>query len=276
MGPLFSNRRHEALQRLVCRAAGVRLLSDVHERGCDLGLSLPLGPARRGRLERIAATGLLFVHIPKVAGMSISQALYGVQVKHASIRLLHHVADGRLAMLPSFAVLRDPADRFLSAFRYGRAGGSAINDVAEPFRSLYRRFESIDEALDHVEQAESPYQIDHIFRPQHWYVTDRLGRIAVDRLVRMDDLARLPRLIPGFPDGAMPRLNRGNGEELTLDARQRRRLERLYAADFALWQQAQAGTARRRAPPRPDESIVRGGQKMLVPNPLPFRSQSPI
>ena len=30
---------------------------------------------------------MLFIHIPKAAGMSISQALYGTQVKHLSIRL---------------------------------------------------------------------------------------------------------------------------------------------------------------------------------------------
>ena len=75
-------------------------------------------------------------------------------------------------MLPSFAVLRDPTARFLSAYRYGRAGGSAINDVAEPFRTLYRGFRSIDDALDHVETAASPYAVDHIFRPQSWYVGD--------------------------------------------------------------------------------------------------------
>ena len=59
-------------------------------------------------LARIEQAGLLFVHIPKAAGMSISDALYGDQVKHVSIRLLHHLDGGRLAGLLSFAVMRDP------------------------------------------------------------------------------------------------------------------------------------------------------------------------
>ena len=221
----------------------------------------------------MAEVGLVFVHIPKVAGMSISHAVYGKQMKHASIRLLRHVAHGRLANLPSFAVLRDPADRFLSAYRYARAGGSAVNDVAEPFRRLYRGFGSIDDAMDHIERAVDIYQIDHIFRPQHWYITDRLGRIAVDGLARIDDLSQLSAFIPDFSARSIPRLNACDGEQPTLTIRQRSRLARLYAADYALWRQAldrlnfwQTGAARR---PR----ATRGA---IVPNPLPFPIQSPI
>jgi hypothetical protein len=238
-----------------------------------MGLSLPLGAARRGRIERMAEVGLVFVHIPKAAGMSISHAVYGEQMKHASIRLLHHVAHGKLANLPSFAVLRDPADRFLSAYRYARAGGSAVNDVAEPFRRLYRGFGSIDDAIYHIERAVDIYQIDHIFRPQHWYITDRLGRIAVDRLLRIDDLSPLSAFIPDIRAQSIPRLNACDGERPMLTMRQRSRLARLYAADYALWRQAlggfnfgQTGAACRR----------RAARGAIVPNPLPFPVQSPI
>lgn len=234
MGPVSSTSRYDALRRLACRVAGVRLVSDIHERACDLGLPLPIGRKRRARIERIAQAGLIFVHIPKVAGMSISAALYGAQTGHSSIRLLRRVADGRLAKLPSFAVLRDPAERFLSAYRYAQLGG-ADDEVAEPFRTLYRGFRSIDDALDHLEQAGNPYRIDHIFRPQYWYITDQTGHIAVNRLLRIEDLPRLPLLIPGFPTFPLPRLNRSPGAPATLSSRQLARLEGLYSNDFALW-----------------------------------------
>ncbi|NIJ32774.1 sulfotransferase family 2 domain-containing protein [Sphingomonas oligoaromativorans] len=228
---------------MACRLFGVRLVSDIHERACDLGLPLPAGRGRRDRIDRIEAAGLLFIHIPKAAGMSISQALYGTQVKHLSIRLGRRMEGGRLARLPSFAVLRDPAARFLSAYRYGLAGGSAINQVAENFRALYRGFRSVDEALDHVEQARSPYAVDHIYRPQSWYVTDARGRIAVDQLLTLDDLPDLPRLVPGFPNRVLPCLNRSRPMDLPLSARQLARLRTLYADDFALWERVTPGTA---------------------------------
>lgn len=238
MGPLSSEPRHDARRHLACRLFGVRLISDVHERACDLGITIPPGRARRERIARVADAGLLFIHVPKAAGMSISQALYGTQIKHLSIRLARRLGGGRLAGLPSFAVLRDPAARFLSAYRYALAGGSTVNDVAEPFRTLYCDFSSIDDALDHVEQAASPYAIDHIFRPQSWYVTDADGRIAVDHLLTMDDIPALPRLVPGFPDRAVPCLNSSLAVETPLTARQQGRLRRLYAADFLLWENA--------------------------------------
>jgi|SRR5579859_2254682 len=240
MGPSSFEPRHDARRHLVCRLFGVRLVSDIHERASDLGFSIPPGRGRRERIARVAKAGLLFIHIPKAAGMSISQALYGTQVKHLSIRLARRLDGERLAPLPSFAVLRDPTARFLSAYRYGRAGGSASNAVAEPFRTLYRGFRSIDDALDHIERAADPYAVDHIYRPQSWYVCDAQGRIAVDRLLTLDDIPDLPALLPGFPDRAVPFLNRSPAIEMPLSARQRGRLRRLYAADFVLWEKVVA------------------------------------
>lgn len=225
----------DTLRRAFCRAFGVRLISDVHERACDLHLPVPPGPKRRSRTERVAEAGLIFVHIPKAAGTSISHALYGMPVHHASIRLHRRLLGPRHRHLPSFAVLRDPIERFLSAYRYGRAGGGC-NEIAEAFAAQYRAFQSIDQALDHVEQASSPYQVDHIYRPQNWYLTDDAGRIAVDRLLTMDDIPNLPDMVPGFPRHRLPYLNRSAPIDLALSASQRHRLHELYAQDFELWE----------------------------------------
>ncbi|MDB5736570.1 MAG: hypothetical protein JWO65_238 [Sphingomonas bacterium] len=252
--------REGVSRQLWCGLFGVHLVSDVHERACDLGLALPLGAKRRRRLERIREAGLLFVHVPKAAGMSISAALYGDQIKHASIRLSRHL-DPALRTLPSFAVLRDPAERFLSAYRYARVGGSANNEVAEPFRTLYRDFRSIDDALDHVAAAKGPYAVDHIFRPQRWYVTDRKGRVAVDRLIAMEEIARLPLLVPGFPSAPLPELNRSaptHAESLT--RAQIARLRGLYAGDYWLW----AGIGQRMRAERPSERPALVGIEPLL------------
>ncbi len=257
MGPLPNEPRRDAWRRLACRALGVRLVSDIHERACDLGLSVPCGSGRRDRIARIAHAGLIFIHIPKTAGMSISQALYGAQVKHLSIRLSRRMAGGRLAELPSFAVMRDPVQRFLSAYRYGRAGGGSSNRVAEPFRAIYAAFRSIDDALDHVEDAASPYAVDHIFRAQNWYITDAEGQLAVDRLLTLDEIPRLPRLVPGFPDTMIPCLNRSEAIDTPLSDRQCDRLIRLYAADMALWEVVVAGQLRRRPAPAPPPQAAR-------------------
>ncbi|HET8611471.1 MAG TPA: sulfotransferase family 2 domain-containing protein [Sphingomonas sp.] len=233
MGVAAKSARLRGAQHLLMRAMRVRLASDLHERACDLGVRPPLDAKRRRWLEAVRRAGLIFIHIPKNGGMSVSQALYGEHVTHCSIRYYRRVAP-RLAALPSFALIRDPVARFVSAYRYALAGGGAHNHVSPAFRDRYRAFASVDEALDHIEGAASPYRIDHIFRPQAWFITDRLGEIAVDRLIPFEGIDRLGGLVPGFPKGRLRHLNRTTAPELLLLPRHVERLRRLYARDFEL------------------------------------------
>jgi hypothetical protein len=215
------------------RLLGVRLVSDLYERACDLGVPPPLDAKRRAWLVAIEARKLLFVHIPKAAGMSISRALYDQHVTHCTIRYYARIAPRLVLKAPSFAIVRDPVERFLSAYAYARAGGGD-NRVSPAFRARYAAFRSLDEALDHVEAARTVYRMDHIFRPQTWFVSDAAGRIAVDTLVPFTALDRIGALVPGFPEAALPHLNRSEPITIlpTLDQLERIRL--LYAKDFAL------------------------------------------
>ncbi|AHE56104.1 hypothetical protein [Sphingomonas sanxanigenens] len=214
-------------------AFGVRLVSDIPERLCRLGVRPWVDGERRARIDAIRRAGVLFVHVPKNAGMSISQHLYGCQVKHRSIRYYQSVAPD-LATLPSVAVVRDPVRRFLSAFAYARAGGTAHNRVATPFNARYRGFAGIDDALDHLAGARGPFDVDHIFRPQSWYLRDADGRLAVDELIAFEDLARLTRIGRHRLAAPLPRINAGAGLDQPLTAGQIERIRGFYHADFAL------------------------------------------
>lgn len=222
------------LRTPLLRACGVRLSSDLYERAARIGLTLPLDAKRRDRIARIRAAGALFVHIPKNGGMSVSAALYGCQVKHVTVRYYATVAPDLLATLPSFATLRDPAERFVSAFHYARAGGSRDNRVSLPFRALYADFIDYDDALDHLEGLRSPFQADHIFRPQSWYVTRPDGSVAVDRLLLLDRPDAIAAHLRRLSVAVLPHLNRGPVAAPPLSPRQQARVARLYARDVAL------------------------------------------
>ncbi|PZU60466.1 MAG: sulfotransferase [Sphingobium sp.] len=227
-------RRPYGARRHLASLFGVRLLSDIPERLCELGVRPWLGGKRRARLRSIRAAGALFIHVPKNAGMSVSEELYGRQIKHATIRYYQRVAPDIPGRLPTFAILRDPVDRFLSAYAYARAGGSAHNSIALPFRDAYRAFRSIDDAIDHLRGAPDIYAVDHIFRPQSWYVTDAVGRVAVDRLFLIDEMDRLGEMTPLLRGVAFPHLNRGAARKPLLNARQIDALSALYADDLRL------------------------------------------
>lgn len=228
------------LGRLALNALGLSLGGDLHEWATDLGLALPLSPARRRRFEAVRRAGILFVHVPKCAGMAVSEALYGSQIKHGTVRWYRRYAP-HLDDLPSFAVLRDPVERFVSAWRYARTGGSPDNRVSAPFRDRYMGLRSLDHAIDHVEQATSVYRIDHIFRPQHWYVTDANGAVDVDLLFELGDPA-LERFIRTRTRRGLPRVNRSRAPRPRVTSMQEERIRWLYRADALLL--AQAGSVR--------------------------------
>ena len=77
---------------------------------------------------------LIFVHVPRVAGTSIAQTLYGQRcTRHYSIRYYKTVAPEFWAAADSFAVLRDPFDRFASAYAFVRSGGTESCRLSDVF-----------------------------------------------------------------------------------------------------------------------------------------------
>lgn len=174
--------------------------------------------------------------------MAVSQALYGAPVQHATIRYYQTVAPELVAAVPTFAVVRDPISRFLSAFAYAQSGGSGAFQVSEPFRSTYAAFQTVDAVLDHLEAAAWPYGVDHIFRPQSWYVTDARGALAVDHLIPLTELdPALKALAPQAP--AIARVNLSSSPKAALSPRQAWRVRYLYASDLALADMARTSVA---------------------------------
>lgn len=230
--------RPAAINRLIAAALGVQLSSDGPERLARWHLPCPPNARRRERIAAIRERGVLFIHVPKNAGTSVCERLYGRQIKHETVRYYAMVAPDLLE-LPSFAIVRDPLARFLSAYRYACNGGTRDRAVARPFHARYRAFAGIDDAIDHLACARSPFDIDHIFRPQSWYLTDAAGECRMDTLVPHEALGHLGDVIglPGLAD--LPRLNRCVGPAAPkLDPSQEAFVRDFYAEDFALRQKA--------------------------------------
>jgi hypothetical protein len=232
MGP---ERTRDFIHAAMRRVTGLKLVSDLHERPTFPGWYPPLDPILRRRLRRIRDAGVLFIHIPKNAGTSVSNILYGEPVFHPTIRYYQRVAGDLARELPSFAIWRHPVERFVSAYCYARTGGATRSPVARAFRKRYTAFQTLDDALDHVAESPSLYDVDHIFRPQFWYVADGAGRIAVKNICMIDDLDRAVAgdALPGLREIA--RLNRSRPMEISPTVAQLRRLQQLYPIDFAIY-----------------------------------------
>ncbi len=191
----------------------------------------------RGRIPTaMRARNLIFVHVPRVAGTSIVRALYGEGcIHHHSMHYYATLDPGFVEGAGSFALLRDPVARFASAFAFVRAGGTESCRLSDAFLRQTERLVTVDDYLSFLEER-GPLDLDFVMRPQSWFVCDpNTGTALVKDLFLLgEDSAALAAYLAPHGIRRLPWLNHAPRSQLLLNPRQRRRIERLYADDFAL------------------------------------------
>ena len=197
---------------------------------------------RRYVLAPFAHKKLIFIHIPKNAGTSIGRSLYGVygpRLAHYTARFYRNLDPDFYLRTQSFAILRDPVDRFLSAYFFIQNHGGALIDLFPTWIDIYGSRDvssmSIGRFIElHKQLAWSYRRVDYVVRPQAGFIMDK-GRVIVDRLFVM---GRHDRELRAFMDrhGAMaiPHLNRTARRDLQLTKVQEKRILDLFPADAAL------------------------------------------
>jgi hypothetical protein len=202
----------------------------------------------------------LFVHVPKNAGTTIASALYGSWIGHRTALFCQASDPAFFRRSTRFAVLRDPVDRFISAYWFLRNGGGSDRKVAPWFARSCRDVSSIDDLISHVEnRIDNVYELDNVIRPQIWFLQDNAGELLIDTLfVLGTDDARLGAFLRDrYGVSKLQRLNQTQKSHLALTDQQRERILAIYAADAELVQRMQRANAQRLpASPQPGDVSV--------------------
>ena len=225
-----------AIASTAASALRVDVYPDIFERLARLPLPVPRHVLRVGVPDAVLDHDALFIHVPKNAGTSVSRVLYGRNVGHRSAWFYKRAMPRELASRPTFAVLRDPVDRFVSSAAMLIGGGASDVHMLPHMREKLRHLSTVDAILDWLE-ASSPGQFDLnvIFRTQSWYVRDRDGRIIVDRLFSIeDDREALSKYVAALAGESLPHANRSDRRAISLSAAQEERVRRHYARDYDL------------------------------------------
>ena len=136
----------------------------------------------------VLQTGLLFVHIPKNAGTSISHVLYGSTPGHHRARFFAQSRRLRNRSYTSFAVIRDPVDRCLSNFFYLRNGGSALVPMNYYWKWRLRHIETFPQFVDFISRNKHKInRMDPAIRTQSYFICDLDGAPVVDRVFSMPE-----------------------------------------------------------------------------------------
>ena len=176
-------------------------------------------------------TKSIFIHIPKCAGTSVSHTLYGDDPWHHSIK--KYTNDPRCAEYLSFAILRDPVERFYSIYTYlckkaYKYPKSIYSDAAD-CKNITDFFEKYVEGVDDNKR-------NYFLRSQWYYVTDDKGEIKVDHLLSMNKLDEDFNTIRNHFEynDSFPKKNVKVGKEYDISEKLRERIKKAYNKDYML------------------------------------------
>ncbi|MCI0465634.1 MAG: sulfotransferase family protein [Beijerinckiaceae bacterium] len=179
---------------------------------------------------------VLFIHVPKNAGTSISTAVYGCTLGHKTA-FFYRKAD--LALFEGakrFAVLREPIERFLSAYSFIQNGGGEHVVVNPRFSPILKKLKTVDSTLDFVEENMSDiYQIVHVLRPQSWFIMDMSGNLLIENIFILGVHDKeLGQFLNRLDVTGLQVLNRTQRWPIVLTPSQMDRVQRIYQLDSSL------------------------------------------
>lgn len=205
---------------------------DVLSRGARQFCMTSAAIRRVGNIYEQAST--IFVHIPKNAGTSISSYIYNARLPHMTLSCSRYYFPKQISGKKTFAIYRDPFDRFLSAYYFCRQGGTESAPLSSVTRGRVSELKSIDDYLFYVKNVDSILELDHVFRPQYWYLAGQDSICEVDYLFDMGDVDLLAGKMFPHMKGSLPVLNVGQKGDIELTRWQRSQIEILYEKDLAL------------------------------------------
>jgi hypothetical protein len=146
----------------------------------------------RRRSRRWLRAGVVLIHIPRTAGTSFSEAIYGHFLGNLRAADIKRWGSSSVRSLPFIAVSRNPWDRLVSAYRFVKRGGGmgGLEPVAAWWPEQYQipEFETFDRFVTEWLVGRDLMNLDLVFQPQSHFVCDERGNIIVDELGRFEDL----------------------------------------------------------------------------------------
>jgi len=130
---------------------------------------------------------IIFINVPKVASTSLNVALAGGEMHtHLPLKYFESLDKKRFDEHFKIAFVRNPWARAVSAYQ-GLKRGGGVNVRDSTWVKLVNKFESFDQFVDLWMNEENIFKQIH-FVPQHYFLEDEHGDVAVDFLGRFENI----------------------------------------------------------------------------------------
>ncbi len=138
-------------------------------------LSEPIDCIRRRPVWR--EKGVIFFHVPKAAGTSVSLALYDRSLGHFKASRVQKYCPNEFKNLLTFSLTRNPWDRVVSAYHFAKQGGTNVAGVFRSEQYNTPAFRSFDTFVNEWLVNKDITQADFIFQPQYLFTELENGKL---------------------------------------------------------------------------------------------------
>jgi hypothetical protein len=179
----------------------------------------------------------IFIHVPKCAGSSVSNALYGRKVPHFTGVNYKKVYPEHFKSSFTFAFVRHPVDRLISCYKFLRTMGTSDVKVHKGYKYAQFGEKGFDVFVDYIFKEGFSTQ-DIVLQPQSSFLCDHTGEVLVDEIFKYEiiseELSRLAKLLGR--DLHLPAVNKSmSAGRIDLSLETLNKIYRLYESDFSLF-----------------------------------------
>lgn len=189
------------------------------------------------RLSIWKKNNVIFIHIPKAAGVSINNAIYGRTLGHFYAKDIMSMYPKIFQNIYTFSVVRHPLDRLYSAYSFSRTGGTnEMGMHSSKYYVSHPHFITFDEFVKKWLVKQDFNKIDGVFRPQYLYLYDKHEKLLVDDVYKLEE-------IDNYIDDISKKLgksfilghhNKSKKEKINISPNLQELIFRLYRKDFEL------------------------------------------
>lgn len=131
-------------------------------------------------------TKSIFTHIPKAAGISITEAIYGSEVGHVPLYIYKNILGDDFKKYFKFAFTRDPIRRFESAYYFLKMGG--LNQLDQYFsKEVISKYTNINEFIKQYIEKKGEFCYIHFF-PQYYFLEKNNSNLC-DFIGKVENIA---------------------------------------------------------------------------------------
>mgnify|MGYP001307073017 CR=1 FL=1 len=132
---------------------------------------------------------VIFVHVPKAAGVSVNNAIYGRPLGHFYAKDIKEICPYLFEDLFTFSVVRHPIERLYSAYNFSRKGGTKIMKMhRHDYYSNHSDFKTFEKFVHNWLSKRELAKLDGVFRPQFLYLFNDKEKLLVDKFYKLENI----------------------------------------------------------------------------------------